>query len=95
MLDKIHPKYTLRVIPKVGKPYNYVHEQVTDKIATVIDLTVGKRGWIAYKVDSDWGEGEWHRITTSPIEKVTVGDNGEIEFVTRNTLYFLTPLAQR
>lgn len=92
MLDKLHPKYTLRVIPKVGKPYNPIHEQVSDKIATVIDLTVGKRGWIAYMIDSDWGEDEWHRLHTSPIEKVTVGDNGEIEVVTRNTLYFLAPL---
>lgn len=94
MLNKLHPKYSVRVIPKKGTPYNPFHEQVDGSIVTIIDVTVGKRGWIAYYVDSDWGEGSWHRLHTSPIEKVTVGDNGEIEVVTRNTLYFLAPLDQ-
>lgn len=94
MLNKLHPKYTIRVIPKKGTPYNPTHDEVNGAIATVIDLTVGQRGWIAFSHDSTWGEPYWHRLHTSPIEKVTVGDNGEIEVVTRNTLYFLAPLEQ-
>lgn len=93
MLNKVHPKYTLAVIPKKGTPFNPTHEAVDGKIATIIDVTVGKRGWIAYHVDSDWGEGSWHRLHTSPIEKVNVYDTDEIEVVTRNTCYFLAPLA--
>lgn len=89
MLNNIHPKYALSVIPKKGSPHNPIHNQVDGCMATIIDLTVGKRGWIAYTPEEDY----WSRLHTSPIEKVTMGDNGEIEVVTRNTLYFLAPLA--
>lgn len=92
MLNNIHPKYALSVIPKKGSPHNPIHNEVDGCMATIIDLTVGKRGWIAFLSDTTGGEDSWHRLHTSPIEKITVGDNGEIEVVTRNTLYFLAPL---
>ena len=95
MLDKLHPKYTLQVIPKAGRPYNPVHDEINGKIATVVDLTVGKRGWIAFLSDNSMGDDSWHRLHTSPIEIVDVFADGNITVSTKNTIYRLAPLAQR
>lgn len=89
MLRNIHPKYIIKVAPKGGKPLSHVHQSVHGSIATVIDLTIGKRGSIAYYVN-DLGFCPWHRLYTSPIEDVTVDLVGNILVTTKNTLYQLT-----
>ena len=95
MLNNIHPKYTLRVIPKVGRPHNPIHDTADGKIATIIDATVGKRGWIAFLSDDAMGDDTWHRLHTSPVEIVDVFQDGNITVTTKNTIYHLAPLAQR
>lgn len=91
MLNNIHPKYALSVIPKKNSPYNPIHNAMDGCMATIIDLTEGKRGWIAYKPEEDY----WSRVHTSPIEIVDVFEDGSITVTTKNTVYRLTPLAQR
>lgn len=90
MLSKIHPKYTLVVTPKDGTRYNPVHDETNGAIATVIDLTVGKRGWIAFMSDTFFGEDDWHRLYTSIIKDITVEEEtGDIAVETENTIYIL------
>lgn len=89
MLGNIHPKYTLKVQPKEGTRYNYVHDEVEGAVATVIDLTVGEHGWLAVYCDA----GLWDRLRTSIIEDVSVDELGNISFTTRNTHYTLTKLS--
>lgn len=84
-------KYNMRIIPKKGTAYNPVHEDADNTTAVIIDLTIGERGWIAY-MPSDTVD-YWSRLHLSTIEKINVGENGEIEVVTRNTHYFFTPLS--
>ena len=87
MLNNIHTKYTLAVRPKEGKPYNPVHDKVNGVIVTVIDLTVGERGKLAFE-DWSWTSG-WNILDTSPIEVVDVFSDGTITVTTRNTVYTL------
>lgn len=85
MLTDIHPKYTLSVHPKEGRTYNPVHDAVDGAIATIIDLQIGERGWIAYRCDL----GGWHRLHISSVEDVMVDENGNVEVTTLNTMYRL------
>lgn len=89
MLSNIHPKYILTAAPKPGKRYNPVHDEVNNTVATVIDLTVGERGWIAVYMDYDW-----HRLHLSTIEDIVWFENGNITVTTRNTVYTLTKLVE-
>ena len=63
-------------------------------IASVLDIEVGKRGWINYMTDNYLWETSWHRIHTSVIEKIDIGyvDNciNKLTIVTMNTVYTLT-----
>ena len=81
-------KYNLRIIPKKGTAYNPVHDEFNNTTAVIIDVTVGKRGWIACNIEEDY----WTRLHLSTIEKVIEHDHGEIEVVTRNTHYHFVPL---
>ena len=90
MLSKIHPKYTLVVTPKEGTEYNPVHDETNGATATVIDLAVGKRGWIAYCHEGHWGWDYWHRLHTSFIKNINVDEEtGDIAVETENTIYVL------
>lgn len=90
MLSNIHPKYTLAVCPKEGKSYNPVHDKVNGLIVTVIDLTVGERGKLAFE-DWSWTSG-WNILDTSPIEDVVIDEVGNITVTTRNTVYTLNKI---
>lgn len=92
MLDAIHPKYTLTVNPKYGTAYNPVHDEVNGATATIIDLTVGERGWLAYKLYDVFGTECWHRLHTSIVENVMVDEDGNVVLVTRNTNYILNKI---
>lgn len=89
MLESIHPKYTLSVYPKEGRPYNQVHDEVDGATATIIDLLVGERGWIAWCFAPD----DWHRLHTSTVEDIDVDEYGNIAVTTRNTVYRLAKWA--
>jgi len=86
MLENIHPKYTLSVTPKENRPYNPVHDYVRDATATIVDLKIGQRGWIAYSFAPD----DWHRLHTSTVEDIQINENGGVTVTTRNTVYTLT-----
>lgn len=88
MLSNVHPKYRLAVNPKKASAYNYIHDCVDGEIVTVIDLTVGKRGWIAIERGID----SWHRLHTSIVEQVELLDNGDIRLTTMNTVYVLNKI---
>lgn len=88
MLTDIHPKYTLSVHQKEGRPYNPVHDEVDGATATIIDLPVGNRGWIAYCFAPD----DWHRLHTSDVEDIAVDEYGNVAVTTRNTVYRLAKL---
>jgi hypothetical protein len=88
MLSNIHPKYIIEVKQKNERRFNPTHEVVAGSIATVIDLTVGERGWIAYRGDSIY-DCCWHRLHTSPIQDVNMDEDGNITVETLNTFYIL------
>lgn len=90
MLADIHPKYTLSVYHQKYLRHNPVHNTVDGSTATVIDLTVGKRGWIAYC----FGPDDWHRLHTSTVQDVVVDAYGNIEVTTLNTVYRLNKLIE-
>ena len=85
MLSGIHPKYTMSVHPKAGTTYNPLHDEVDGATATIIDLAVGERGWLAYCFAPD----DWHRIHTSTGEDVVVDEYGNVMVATNNTIYRL------
>ena len=65
-------KYTIEVIP--GYLGNPLHDEIRGCTAVIIDITVGKRGWIAYKAMDVLGEDYWHRLHTSTIEYIDEND---------------------
>lgn len=89
MLSKIHPKYKLKVVPKEGTHFNPVHNYVNEATATIIDVKIGERGWIAYLQEEYLYDDSWHRLHTSIIEDVKIDENGNIIIITQNTYYFL------
>lgn len=88
MLSNIHPKYRLGVHPKNKGSYSFVHSMIDGKVATIIDLPIGKRGWFAVLVEDDY----WDRIHTSIVEDVEVTDGGSVKLTTRNTIYTFTKI---
>lgn len=91
MKPYIQTKYTLHITPKDGR-YNSNHRLCHGREAGIIDLPIGKCGWLFYKSEFD---GEyfynipWHRIQLSPIEKVEEDEYGNIHITTQNTYYTL------
>lgn len=82
-------KYTIEVIP--GYLGNPLHDEIRGCTAAIIDITVGKRGWIAYKGMDVFGEDYWYRLHTSTIEYIDENDSGEIIIKTMNSKYILKP----
>ena len=94
MKPYIQTKYILSITPKEDKPYNPNHEEWEGKEAGIIDVSVGKRGWLFYKNDEEEEFDydcniPWHRIHLSSIEKIEEDENGNIHITTRNTYYTL------
>lgn len=91
-LNVLCPRYRMTIHPKEGTPFNPIHEQANNTISVILDVEVGKRGWINYMVEENiWSnENYWHRIHTSTIEKIEVDNdnliNG-IKIYTMNTVY--------
>ena len=97
-LSSLAPRFELTITPKEGTRYNPIHEMAHGCIASILDIEEGKRGWINYMVedDTEYGcnpdENYWHRIHTSPIEKIeyTANPLGMVYWVkveTLNTFY--------
>ena len=96
MVDKlngIHPKYKLTVNPKEGTAYNPVHDEVNETIATIIDVTIGKCGWLAYYDEYPFEVPSWNRLHTSTVYDVEVDEHGNVTITTRNTVYILTKIS--
>ena len=95
-LNALCPRFKLDIQPKEGTAYNPLHDEANGCIASVLDIEVGKRGWINYMTDDYLWEHSWHRIHTSMIEKIDIGyvDNciNKLTIVTMNTVYTLTKI---
>lgn len=97
-LNTLCPRFKLDIQPKEGTRYNSLHDEANGCIASVLDIEVGKRGWINYKTDDYLWETSWHRIHTSMIEKIDIEyDNtnnyiNKLTIVTMNTVYTLTKI---
>lgn len=83
MLEAIHPKYIVSVYPKAGRPYNPIHNEIDGSTATIINLNVGERGWVAYETFPN----VWHRLHLSIIEDIMASENGDLTVTTTNTVY--------
>lgn len=92
-LNDIHPKYILTTMSKVDRPHSNVHALIQGAKATVIDVEVGKRGYICYYDADPWGV-EWHRLHTSTILSIARHDNGNIIIETENTYYRLEKIKE-
>lgn len=90
MLNEIHPKYIMSVYPKAGRPYNPIHDEINGSTATIINLEIGERGWVAYETFKN----EWHRLHLSIVEDVLIADNGDLTVTTTNTVYKFAKLAE-
>ena len=97
-LGSLAPRFKMTIAPKEGTRFNPIHEMANGGIASILDIEEGKRGWINYMVedDTEYGcnpnENYWHRIHTSPIEKIeyTATPRGmvyQIKLETLNTIY--------
>ena len=97
-LNVLCPRFKLDIQPKEGTRYNPLHDEANGCIASVLDIEVGKRGWINYMTDDYLWEHSWHRIHTSMIEKIDIGyDNdsnciNKLTIITLNTVYTLTKI---
>lgn len=91
-LNSLSPKFKLTVTPKENTRFNPIHEMANGTIASILDIEEGKRGWINYLNTIDPNENYWHRIHTSPIEKIDymVNSLGLVYWIkveTLNTFY--------
>ena len=95
-LNVLCPRFKLDIKPKEGTKYNPLHDEANGCIASVLDIEVGKRGWINYMTDDYLWEHSWHRIHTSIIEKIDADleDNciNKVTITTMNTIYTLTKI---
>ena len=90
MLNEIHPKYIMSVYPKAGRPHNPIHDEINGSTATIINLEIGERGWVAYETFKN----EWQRLHLSIIEDVSVAENGDLSVRTTNTIYQFAKIVQ-
>lgn len=94
-LNHIHPKYTLTTTSKANRPHSNIHASIQGTKATIIDVEIGKRGWLAYlDEESFYNEDCWSRIHTTTILNITVDDNGNVCIETENTFYNLTKIKE-
>jgi len=80
-------KYIIQVNTKDNTAYNPIHEIVDKRPGVILEAEIGKRGWIAYKLEEDTIR-PWHRLHTSNIEDITETDE-QIVVTTENTIYKL------
>lgn len=76
-------KYSVSIAPLYGSKYNPIHDELQGAIATNVELTVGERGSFL----AECTNGESFSVSTSTVERVEKFENGDILFVTRNTIY--------
>ena len=81
-------KYVLSVSPKKEEHYNSIYNICNGCEAGLIDVEVGKRGWIFYKHDNDHTL-PWHQLLLTTIEFIGVDELGSIHIHTQNSLYVL------
>lgn len=81
-------RYIVSINPKPTSKPNVFHEEVNGSVCSIVDIVVGKRGWIAVWEAYDES---WHRYHLSTVESIITDEsNGEATQVivtTRNTVY--------
>ena len=87
MIKAIRTKYLLAVHPKSGV-YRPIHDAINGSTVAIIDLEIGKRGWIAYECKPD----NWHRVHFSTVEDINIDRNGDLVVTTKNTVYVFSEL---
>lgn len=91
----LNNKYILTTTSKANRPHSNIHAFIQDTKATIIDVEVGKRGWLAYLDEENfYNEDYWSRIHTTTILDIKVDDDGNIAIETENTFYNLTKIKE-
>lgn len=77
-------RYIVSINPKPTSKPNVFHEELNGSVCSIVDIAVGKRGWVVVWEAYDES---WHRYHLSTVEGVEVTDNEEVIVTTRNTVY--------